>query len=229
MHDLRVHCYLTWLALALGGGCAPSMEPIRVGPGCPEMPLRGPVLDANEPADRLVSDFEDGTTQLAQVAGRDGSWVRARDLTSTSVTIEPSMACAARGAWAGHFATSTPTSWGNNWTADFRTGTAPYDGSAYGGVSFWAAFGGDNGPSFGVPFGMTTTDTVQPTCTTHCGDHYMVPITLTGDWRRYDMRFDELMQQDAPQTPLRIDQLVGFIIWTQQQCDIWIDDVRLEP
>jgi Carbohydrate binding domain (family 11) len=215
--------------MVLAAGCDPSLDPIRVGHGCPESPLRGPASDADEPADRLVSDFEGGSTQLAQVAGRDGSWSRGRDLTSTSVTIAPSMACAARGAWAGHFAASPPTSWGNNWTAEFRAGGAAYDGSAYTGVSFWAAFGGANGPSFGVPFGITTVDTVPPTCTTHCEDHYMEPVTLTESWQRYEIRFSDLTQQTTPQVPMQRDQLVGFIIWTQQQCDIWIDDVRLEP
>ncbi|HVY36765.1 MAG TPA: carbohydrate binding domain-containing protein [Polyangia bacterium] len=217
------------MAGLLGGGCAPSLDPIAVAPGCPDAPLRGPALDADEPADRLLSDFEDGTTQLAQVAARDGRWIRGRDLTSSSVTIEPSGACAGRGAWAGHFAASTPTSWGNNWTAEFRMSGAAYDGRAYGGFSFWGAFGDGNGPSFGVPFGITTVDTIRPGCTSHCDDHYMAAVTLTREWRRYDVRFDDLTQGISPQVPMRRDQLIGLIIWPRQQCDIWIDDVRLEP
>ena len=141
---------LLLLAALPGGGCSPSLEPIVVGPDCPQKPFRGPELYADEPADRLLSDFESGTTELANVANRDGSWIHGRDLTSVSVTIGPSMECAARGQWAGQLAASTPTSWGNNWTAYFRApGTSapvPYDGSQYGGVSFWAAFGADNGP-----------------------------------------------------------------------------------
>ena len=221
------------LAALLGGGCSPSLEPIVVGPDCPGMPLRGPEAYAGEPADRLLSDFETGTTELANVANRDGSWIHGRDLTSVSVTIGPSTECAARGQWAGQLAASTPTSWGNNWTAYFRApgSSAPvaYDGSRYGGVSFWAAFGADNGPPFGVPFGIVTVDTVRPACTSHCDDHYMTNVTLTREWRRYELRFDDLAQENDPPTPMRRDQLVGFIIWTQQQCDVWIDDVRLEP
>jgi hypothetical protein len=203
-----------------------------VGPDCPETPFRGPEQYSDEPADRLLSDFEDGTTELANVANRDGSWVHGRDLTSVSVTIGPSMECAGRGQWAGQLAASTPTSWGNNWTAYFRApGSAPlpYDGSQYGGVSFWAAFGAENGPPFGVPFGIVTMDTVRPSCTSHCDDHYMAYVMLTREWRRYELRFQDLAQKSTPPTPMRLDQLVGFIIWTQQQCDIWIDDVRLEP
>jgi hypothetical protein len=57
----------------------------------------------------------------------------------------------------------------------------------------------------------------------------MTTVTLTRDWQRYEIRFDDLAQEIAPQLPMRRDQAVGFIIWTQQQCDIWIDEVRLEP
>jgi len=213
--------------------CSSSVDPIAVAADCPAQPFRGPALYAQEPPDRLLSDFEDGTTELAEVASRDGSWIHGRDLTSVSVTIGPSSECAARGEWAGHLAASEPTSWGNNWTAYFRAPGSkspnPYDGRPYGGVSFWAAFGPKNGPSFGVPFGITTLDTVRPSCSDHCDDHYMTSITLTHEWRRYEVRFDDLKQGKDPPTPMRRDQLVGFIIWTQQQCDIWIDDVRLEP
>jgi len=217
----------------VGEGCSPLLDPIVVTAECPQMPFRGPELYAEEPADRLLTDFETGTTELADVANRNGSWIHGRDLTSISVTIGPSTECAARGQWAGQLAASTPTSWGNNWTAHFRapgSNTAtPYDGSDYGGVSFWAAFGAENGPPFGVPFGIVTMDTMRPSCTTHCDDHYMAAVTLTREWQRYELRFDDLVQENDPPTPMRRDQLVGFIIWTQQQCDVWIDDVRLEP
>ena len=231
----------------LGGACSPSLEPITVAPDCPGRPFRGPEQFANEPLERLVSDFEaDGTEnadggtgnadcseKLYAIAGRDGSWARARDLTSKAVTFEASTICAARGKCAGHFATSTPTSWGNNWTAYFRSGNGAYDASAYGGVSFWAAFGVNNGPSFAVPFGIVTTDTApnSSVCGANCGDDYLKGVPLTHDWQRYDLRFSDLAQAGwgTVQTPLRRDQVVGFIVWTKQQCDIWIDDVRLEP
>ena len=97
------------LAVLLGGGCAPSAEPL-VARECPQKPFRGAEVYASEPADRLLSDFEDGTAELVEVAGRNGSWIHGRDLTSISVTIGPSMDCAARGQWAGNLAASTPTS-----------------------------------------------------------------------------------------------------------------------
>ena len=229
----RARARISLLALLFGGSCAPSADPLVVARECPEKPFRGAEVYAGEPADRLLSDFEDGTAELVDVAGRNGSWIHGRDLTSISVTIGPSMDCAARGQWAGNLAASTPTSWGNNWTAYFRAPGAnaptPYDGRAYGGVSFWAAFGAENGPAFAVPFGIVTVDTIAPTCGAHCNDHYMTAVTLAREWQRYEIRFDDLAQEITPQIAMRRDQLVGFIIWTQQQCDVWIDDVRLEP
>jgi hypothetical protein len=230
MSPARAHSRILLFVAALGGACSPSVEPIAVGTGCPQNPIRGPEENAAmEPADRLVSDFEGGSTELAKVANRDGAWVFGRDLTSKSVTIQPSNACAARDQWAGHFAASEPTKWGNNWTANFKSSNAgPYDGSAYNAVSFWAARGGDAAlPP--VQFGIVTTDTVRPSCSTYCDDHYMKSITLTHAWTRYELRFDELTQATTPQAPMRRDELVGFIIWPRHECDIWIDDVRLEP
>jgi hypothetical protein len=228
---LRATCPPVVMAALAVVGCTASVDPIAVDHDCPDQPFRGPALYASEPSDRLISDFEDGTTKLAEVANRNGSWIHGRDLTSVSVTIGPSNECAARGEWAGHLAASTPTSWGNNWSAFFRGPglSAPYDGRDYGGISFWAAFGGKNGPSFAVPLAIVTAETTSPSCTDHCGDDYVTSLTLTREWRRYELRFDDLKQEREPQSPLRRDQLVAFTIMTQQQCDIWIDDVRLEP
>ena len=49
------------LAALLGGGCAPSAEPLVVARECPQKPFRGAEVYASEPSDRLLSDFEDGT------------------------------------------------------------------------------------------------------------------------------------------------------------------------
>jgi hypothetical protein len=229
----------------LGGACSASVEPIAVGPDCPQRPLRGPEKFASEPDDLLISDFETVPgTSLARVAGRDGVWVLGVDGTASYVDADPSTDCAARGKSAGHFHATGVKGWGNNWTAMFRSsanGPQPYDGRAYGGVSFWAAFGDDNGPSFGVPVGIVTMDTAHnsPICTTSagsgCSDHYRTTVApFTHDWQRYVVRFEDMTQEGwgTVEAPMRRDQLVGFVIWpTQpiQRFDIWIDDIRFEP
>jgi hypothetical protein len=240
----RAHSCLLLLAVTIGGGCSPSVEPIAVGQDCPDKPFRGPEEYANEPGDQLVTDFETGTN-LARVAGRDGSWVLGKDGTATTITAQASTDCAARDRSAGHFAATGVKSWGNNWIAMFRASVGvvpqPYDARAYGGISFWAAFGGKNGPSFAVPVGIATMDTANfsPACLVAgrdgCNDHYRTTTPpFTHDWRRYVVRFEDMVQEGwgIPQAAMRRDQMVGFVIWpTQpvQKFDIWIDDIRFEP
>jgi hypothetical protein len=193
---------------------------------------------SNEPPDQLISDFESGTRDLAQVGGRDGSWVLGWDNTPgvPIPTNEPSSMCVARGKWAGHYEASGWASWGTNWTAIFRAQPNsvpfPYDGRAYSAISFWAAFGGDYDSLFNVPVGITTMDTAWNSsgCTT-CNDFYQTKVSLSREWRRFVVRFDDMAQSGygIPQVAMRRDQLVGFIIWPDQQFDIWIDDLRFEP
>jgi hypothetical protein len=217
-------------------GCGASVEPIDVAAGCPSQPLRGPESYAGEPADQLIDDFESGDDHLPQVAGRDGSWVLGSDGSSGKLIYEVSPQCVARGKFSGHFAARGFTSWGNNWTAVFRaapmTTAVPYDGSKWNAISFWAAFGSDNGPSFEVPMGLTTMDNAwNGGGCAPCMDFYAAKVPLTHSWQRFVIRFDQMAQNGTgfPQVPMRRDQLVGFIIYPRQQFDIWIDDVRFEP
>ena len=224
-------------AVQVCGGCGPSVEPIKVAPGCPGQPVRGPDIYADEPAEQLIDDFEDGDLNLPTppIAGRDGSWIRGTDFSSGVLIVEVSSQCAGRGKFAGHFAARGFTSWGNNWTAVFRaTSTSkplPYDGSKYSAISFWAAFGADNGDLFQVPMGMTTMDNAWNSsgCTV-CNDYYDAKVPLSRDWQRFVIPFSQMQQSGFgnPLIPMRRDQLVGFIIYPRQQFDIWIDDVRFE-
>ena len=221
-----------------GAGCGGTVEPIEVGAGCPDQPVRGPTGYASEPANQLIDDFETGDGKLPKIPPRDGYWVLGSDLLYDKLIALTATSCVARGQYAGHFAGQGSTSWGNNWTAVFRAtasnGAVPYDARAYGGISFWAAFGSENGPvDFAVPVGVTTMDNAWNggICTSTCMDYYGTTVPLTHLWRRYEIRFADLAQAGwgAPQVPvMRKDQMVGFIIWPKQQFDIWIDDVRFE-
>ncbi len=192
---------------------------------------------ADEPKDQLIDDFESGNNVLPTYGGRNGSWVLGSDLSSGVLIDEISPHCAADGRYAGHFAASGFTSWGNNWTAIFRATTAtgmaaPYDGSKYSAISFWAAFGGDNNAAFEVPVGLTTMDNAwNGNGCTVCMDFYGVTVPLSWNWQRFVVPFDQMAQSGtgSPLVPMRRDQLVGFIVWPRQQFDIWIDDVRFEP
>ena len=223
------------LALLVGAGCDASVDPIQVAAGCPERPLRGPSAYANQPSNQLIDDFESNTEALANVDGRNGLWVLGADGSSGKLVAETSGQCAARDRYAGHFAARGFTRWGANWTAVFEPpsgGVAvPYDASKYGGISFWAAFGADNGPDFDVSLGITTMDNAwNGHLCQACMDYYRTRVALTHDWKRFDVRFASMAQDGhgSPLVPMRKDQMVGFIIWPTQQFDIWIDDVRFE-
>lgn len=236
-----------WLAT----GCTRNVEPIEIAAGCPGSPVRGPDQWAGEPADRLIDDFEGADNELTKVAGRTGSWVLGTDKTPSGVAVgETSSLCAARGAKAGHFAGEGFTDWGANWTAVFldigssANATAlPYDGRAYSGVSFWAAAGSTAVEPLQVPVGLTTMDVAWNggICTDRCQDFYRTVVPLTRAWQRLTFKFSDLAQAGwgSPQVAMRIDQLVGLILWPQegpdggigvnQPFDIWIDDIRFEP
>jgi hypothetical protein len=239
MHLARALGPYLVLSALLGGACDSSVSPITVVPSCPDMPIRGPEQYKDEASDLLISDFETSDNFLAKVANRDGYWIAGYDLTNKAPVTEITRNCAARGQFAGHFSGDGYTSWWANWTAIFRDyignkNVLPCDGEGYSAVSFWAAFGSNNGPDFQVPVGIVTMDTAYNggiCVTAYCSDHYMTKVALTHDWQRYVVHFDEMKQLGIgmPQLAMRKDQLVGFIIWPRQKFDIWIDDVRFEP
>jgi hypothetical protein len=239
-------------AALAGNGCSRSIAPIEVAAGCPDQPVRGPDEWASEPADRLIDDFEGTDDTIARVAGRTGNWALGTDGTASGVaTAAASSQCAARGGKAGHFTGEGFTNWGANWTAVFldqgtsSTPTAlPYNGTAYSGISFWAAAGVNTGAPTEVPIGLTTMDVAWNggVCTNKCQDFYRAIVPLTRTWQRVTINFDDLAQAGwgDPQTPMKHDQLVGFIIWPNEgpdggidayshPFDVWIDDVRFEP
>lgn len=246
-------CVHFFLVVALSGAaCDPSVDPITVARECPRKPYRAPgaLADAADP-ELLIADFENASatpTALAKAGRRDGSWILGSETnpTPTVLVAQATTECAANGSWAGHMLLSPPHDWGANWIGAFRArtsaGTAvPYDARAYGGVSFWAAFGAQNSESEHVAFGVSTWDTAWDNslcqlCATgattsyqcvYCSNHYLYDVPLTREWTHYTVRFDQ-MEQSPAYIPMRRDQLVGFVVWPRKQVDLWIDDIRFE-
>ena len=225
-----------WVVLA--GGCDRTISPIAVVSGCPDRPMRSPdQWAADAPASELIDDFESGDGRLARVEGRDGEWRLSKDQTGAPSSAGPSSICVARDLYAGHLVTSASTDWGAIWTAYFRGLVAgvpqPYDGSKYGGLSFWAGFDAANGAPLSIRVGFVTMDTAPNggVCSTYCMDFHGIDVTPSMTWQRFEIRFDDLRQQGwgNVQAPLRRDQMVGFAVWPNQKSDLWIDDIRFEP
>lgn len=221
------------LALA---GCAVDAAPIEVAEGCPEQPLRGPSQFEDDPASRLIDDFEHQDLILPKNGGRTGFWVIGTEDNGGHADARVSNKCAARGQRAGHFSGGGFTSWGSNWTALLLEQPGgkpvPYDATSYGGVSFWAAASPDAAAPFSLPVGVTTMDVAwNSSLCRKCMDYYRTKVPVTHDWQRFMLRFSDLKQDGSgdPLVALRRDQLVGVIFWPYRDFDVWIDDVRFEP
>lgn len=224
-------------AVLLPCGCdSTTLSPIEVAPGCPEQPTRGPEQRASTPVAQLIDDFESGDGKLAREERRNGEWSLSTSSSGSDSIAKPSSQCVARGLFAGHFMASAATDWGAMWTANFLAPVAnvaqPYDGSKYSGISFWAGFDAANGAPFSIRVGLVTMDTAWNggMCSTYCMDFHGIDVTPGTSWQRFAIRFDDLRQQGwgDVQSPLRRDQLVGFVVWPNQQASLWIDDIRFE-
>jgi hypothetical protein len=223
-------------ALSALAGCDPSLTLIKVPPGCPDQPLRGPAEFAPASPDDVIDDFEDGDLWLSRVAGRTGSWVGFATPGMGTVLGETSDVCVAHGKYSGHFTGNNLMAFGGNWNGvliDPFALAIPFDATGYRGFSFWAATGNNAVPPLVMPIGVMTTDTSGPAgLCGPCGDYYRVrgSIPLTHTWTRQEVNFADLAQsgQGLPQVQLRRAQLVSIMIWPENTYDIWIDDVRFE-
>jgi len=219
-------------------GCGGSVEPIRVAPGCPDMPLRGPAEFPPVSPEAVIDDFDDGDMWLTRIAGRTGSWVGYATPGSATVFGEASNVCVAHGAYSGHLTANDLNNYGANWNGVFIDPFAlatPFDARAYSGFSFWVATGDNAVQPLELPIGVMTTDTSAGggVCVAGgCGDYYATRqrITLTHTWTRWMVKFSDLAQKGTgvPQVPLRLTNLVSIMIWPERTYDIWIDDVRFE-
>ncbi len=186
----------------------------------------------------MIDDFEHEGASLPVRGDRDGAWILGSDGSAEPPEASVSEHCAARGRRAGHFAGSGFSSWGANWTAVLRStadgAATPYDATTYGGISFWAAVSPNMPAPFSLPVGVTTLDVAWNggICAT-CMDHYYgTTISLGHAWRRFELRFSDLVAQNGggdPPIALRLDELVGVIFWPAEDFDLWLDDVRFEP
>jgi hypothetical protein len=235
----RALCGFTLALASAGAGCSVSVAPIEVAAGCPERPARASgQLETTAESD-LIDDFEHEGASLPRRGGRDGTWASASDGSAEELEASVSDHCAARGERAGHFVASGLSGWGATWTALLRNpvgGMSVHDASTHGGVSFWAALGAQVPAPFSVPVGVTNPAPNAASNEVNCPgclNYYSKAISLDHQWRRFELRFRDLVQlsNGNPMVPLRLDQLVGLTFWPEGDIDfdIWVDDLRFEP
>jgi hypothetical protein len=225
-------------SLATSGACSVTVAPIDVAAGCPAEPPRTAAPRETAGGSDLIDDFEHEGNSLPRRGGRDGMWALLSDGSADTLEAGVSDHCAARGQRAGHFAGNGLSGWGAHWTALLRRQSGgpavPFDATAHGGISFWAALGSEVPAPFSLQVGVTTpapdVSAGGVGCAT-CMGYYASDISLDHTWRRFELRFRELVQADNgnPPAPLRLDTVVGLTFWPTEDVEIWLDDVRFEP
>jgi hypothetical protein len=217
----------------VAAGCTATLDPIDVDRGCPREPLRGPEAFAGVSTELMIDDFEDGELpMLPRIAGRNGYWFHNSDTSSLEWGSVPTDRCFARGTSAAHFWGAGFTGWGAHHVAYFLGPTgaaAPYDATAFSGISFWAAVGFDLPSPVEIPVGVLTMDTAVNAGRCTVCDYHRTKVVLTDSWRRHVIRFADLAQSGigAP-VPFRPEEAVALMIWPEGEYDIFIDDIRFE-
>ncbi len=197
-----MHTTLSRIVIAAGlagaAGCAASGG----GPGA------GP--DATLGAEDLVDDLEDGDDAIAEAGGRMGGWYTFNDATAggTQTPPESGFVPSAGGAGGSAYAATTAgegfTEWGagmgfdlNNPAAVGETGErGPYDTSRFRTLAFQAR--GNVAVRVALQITAVTPLDAGGTCTPsategmECEDLHGSSITLTGEWKEYQLPLDQM-------------------------------------
>lgn len=191
-----------------------------------------PPLGSNE---ELIDDLNDGDRYLPTLSGRSGAWKVAHDGSPNGKMFPagdfvPSQTGDSCRKYAAYAYGAGYVDWGVN--ISFGLG-APYDASAYAGLSFWAKV--DPGTSSVVRVALPDKDTAPDgnLCTetgpNACYDHYGGRVTLTTSWTRYEVRFSQFTHGSWGRGGTGFDPSTVYEVLFQMQegatFGYWIDDV----
>jgi endoglucanase len=221
---------------ACGGGSASTG-----GAAGPPSPGPMTVPDKDCPQDFVVDDTEDNNNQVLIQKGRNGYWYTFVDKAGSTITppsqgtflMSPGGANGSQHAahMMGKMAGSgAPLFAGMGFS--FTDPKAPYDATAFTGVSFFAKVG--PGSTVGVRLKVpdANTDPAGKVCT-ECFNDFGVDLTLTDQWKRYTVPFATMKQMEgwgAPH-PASVDKSKLFgLQWQVTQTgvsyDVWVDNVQ---
>jgi len=242
------------LGALLAGGCATKTQPAPSTPSTPATPATPPpattpTTEAKLAAcngklvpaeDGSVEDFEDGDSQIKQLAGRNGYWWTAHDELGSTFTLPQGQLAPSDGGAestkAVHVTGKTAAGGSNAWGVEFGTNWVNakgglYDASKYAGLSFKAKATGAT-KSVRVSLGDVNTHADAGVCKT-CWNHFRKDFQLTEDWQTHTLSFAELKQRPGwgdPSPPaLTADKLVAlsFALEGGKDFDVWVDDIVL--
>lgn len=223
------------LAASVGTGC-------KVNPSDPSLANSsdGSVCKA---AEALIDDGDDKDNQTMVVGGRGGYWYTFSDMDGTEVwptagakggTFEMSPGGAENSPYAARFkgkvsTAETPTQGGMG--MNFLDPKGGYDGSKYGGISFWAK-AGPGVKTIRLKIPDANTDPDGGICS-ECFNDFGLNLTLTEDWQQYIVRFKDLAQLPGWGQPKKFSvdraRLYGIQFQVDEkgkEFDVWIDQLR---
>jgi endoglucanase len=218
-----------------GGGAATG------GAGGPPPPGPTTVSDKDCPADYMIDDTEDNSNQVIIQKNRNGYWYTFVDKLGSTITppaqttflMSPGGANGSQHAarMMGKIAGSgAPLFAGMGFS--LTDPKAPYDATAYTGVSFFAKVGAGTTTSVRLKVPDINTDPAGKVCT-ECFNDFGTDLTLTEQWKKYVVPFATMSQMEgwgAPH-PKSIDKskLLGMQWQVTAQgvsYDVWVDNVQ---
>jgi endoglucanase len=221
--------------LALGPAACVSAE----GPS----PNTGSAAGADEggkcPPDALIDDMEDDNNQVAPNKGRTGYWYTFVDKAGSTAAPPPggTFAMAAGGAEGSTHAAHLSGKVGTGQTVyagmgfNFVEPKAPYDASAYKGVSFWAKVGPGSLTKVRAKLSDVNTDPDGKVCS-QCYNDFGADLELTEKWTKYTLLFSSIKQLDgwgAPHVPAITPSKLYAMQWQVNtpgaNYDIWVDNI----
>jgi len=188
------------------------------------------------PAAAVIDDFEDGDLLLPTspaLAGRVGSWYGFDDGAGSSTMGVFAIMRGANSVNGLHVVGQGFTSWGSGVGVDLndsgatQTTKAPWDASAYAGLTFWARAQAPVTVTVTLP--NADTDAAGNICSI-CGHHYSKAVQLSSTWQRFTVDFSELTLEPGgfpTPTAFKPSGLVSvrFGFSVAQSYDVYLDDV----
>lgn len=229
----RLLAVIACLLGALGpGGCIPEGAPMTGAAAASSTDGKrcGP--------EGLLDDAEDDNNQVSLNKGRSGYWYTFADKAGSAVTPAAggTFAMSAGGANGSKHAAHMSGKVGSGEVVfagmgfNFVDPKAPYDASAYKGISFWAKAAAPTRVRVKLPDHSTDPD--GKVCTA-CYNDFGMDLELTPTWTRYTVPFrgaSQLPGWGAPH-PAAIDATKLYGVQWQVNTpgaayDVWVDDVE---
>lgn len=206
----------------------PSSSVVPIAPFAPCTPLS--IGSGREP---MIDDFEDGDTRMPAVDKRAGYWIVFNDGTGKQEPRSGSVFPAHRipggrgnSRFGLHSTGGRFTKWGAVLAAELNPRRC-YDASAYAGLTFWAK--GRATLRISAKMTQVVSEEFGGSCVRDCFDGHGAFRTLTRDWQKFEVRWEELAQRGFG-TQVEFDPRSLYSVEVQMPqgqppFDVWIDDV----